>query len=94
VVTRDEILDVNSLSMWLGANHHKYQDGNTQAMIFDPSVIVSYISQYLSLESREIISTGTPARVGLGRNPAVYLKGDDKISLSIEGLGEQHQACL
>lgn len=94
LVTRDEIINVNNLSMWLDVNGHRYQDGSSQTMIFDPAVIVSYISQYMSLQPGDIISTGTPPGVGLGQNPAVYLKRGDKISLGIEGLGEQHQVCV
>lgn len=80
--------------MWLDVNGHRYQDGSTQTIIFDPAVIVSYISQYMSLQPGDIISTGTPPGVGLGQNPPVYLKRGDKISLGVEGLGEQHQVCV
>ena len=92
LVTADEIKDVNNLSMWLEVNGKRFQSGNTKTMIFKPSYIVSYLSQFMTLMPGDIISTGTPPGVGLGQNPPQYLSPGDQISLGIEQLGEQRQA--
>ena len=94
MVTRDEISDMENLPMWLEVNGHRYQQGNTDTMVFKPAYIVSYLSQFMSLQPGDIISTGTPPGVGFGQRPEVYLKRGDKITLGIEGLGEQHQICV
>ena len=94
MVTRDEISDMGNLPMWLEVNGHRYQQGNTDTMVFKPAYIVSYLSQFMSLQPGDIISTGTPPGVGFGQRPEVYLKRGDKITLGIEGLGEQHQICV
>lgn len=91
LVTRDEIKDDNNLNMHLAVNGKTYQNGNTKTMIFKPAYIVSYLSQFMSLQPGDIISTGTPPGVGLGQTPPLYLKPGDKVSLSIEGLGSQEQ---
>lgn len=91
LVTRDEIPDVHNLGMWLEVNGHRYQNGNTNTMIFKPAYIVSYLSQFTTLKPGDVISTGTPPGVGLGQTPPVYLNVGDKISLGIEGLGSQQQ---
>ena len=91
MVTRDEIKDFNNLSMWLKVNGKKLQDGNTDDMIFQVPTLVSYISQFMTLLPGDVISTGTPAGVGLGFNPPVFIKSGDVIELGIEGLGEQRQ---
>lgn len=91
LVTADEIGDVSNLSMWLEVNGHRYQNGNTSTMIFSPAFIVSFLSQYMSLQPGDVISTGTPPGVGLGQKPPVYLKPGDVIELGIEGLGVQRQ---
>ncbi len=91
LVTSDEISDPNNLSMWLDVNGHRYQDGNTQTMVFKPAYIVSYLSQFMSLQPGDIISTGTPPGVGLGQTPPVYLNAGDIVSLGIEGLSQQKQ---
>ena len=94
MVTRDEISNIENLPMWLEVNGHRYQQGNTDTMVFKPAYIVSYLSQFMSLQPGDIISTGTPPGVGFGQRPEVYLKRGDKITLGIEGLGEQHQICV
>ena len=94
MVTRDEISDMENLPLWLEVNGHRYQQGNTDTMVFKPAYIVSYLSQFMSLQPGDIISTGTPPGVGFGQRPEVYLKRGDKITLGIEGLGEQHQICV
>ena len=91
LVTTDEVGDPNNLNMWLEVNGRRYQDGNSKTMIFKPAFIVSYLSQFMSLQPGDVISTGTPPGVGLGQNPPTYLRPGDKMSLGIEKLGEQHQ---
>ncbi len=91
LVTRDEIKDDNNLDMWLEVNGKRYQNGNTKTMVFKPAYIVSYLSQFMSLQPGDIISTGTPPGVGLGQTPPLYLQQGDKITLGIEGLGNQEQ---
>jgi len=94
LVTRDEIEDATNLPMWLEVNGKRYQDGNTKTMIFAPSFIVSYLSRFMSLQSGDVISTGTPPGVGLGQKPPVYLNVGDTMTLGIEGLGEQSQLVI
>lgn len=94
LVTKDEIDDVNNLSMWLEVNGKRYQNGNTNTMIFKPAFIVSYLSQFCTLKPGDVISTGTPPGVGLGQTPPVYLNSGDKIMLGIEGLGIQSQTVV
>lgn len=91
LVTPDEIDDVLSLAMWLDVNDVRRQTGNTDQMIFSPAAIVSFLSQYMSLQPGDVISTGTPPGVGLGFKPPMYLKAGDTMRLGIQGLGEQHQ---
>ena len=91
LVTTDEIPDPQNLSLWLEVNGHRYQNGHTRTMIFGVAELVSYISRYMSLLPGDVISTGTPAGVGLGQKPQVYLRRGDVIELGIEGLGRQRQ---
>lgn len=91
LVTRDDIADPQELAMYLEVNGHRYQDGNTDKMHFSVAFIVSHLSQFMSLQPGDVISTGTPPGVGLGQNPPTYLKPDDTIELGIEGLGVQRQ---
>lgn len=91
LVTTDEIADPQNLRLWLEVDHHRYQDGNTANMIFDVATLVSYVSEFCSLEPGDIISTGTPAGVGLGQKPPVYLRPGQTVRLGIDGLGEQTQ---
>ncbi len=91
LVTPDEIADVSNLNMWLEVNGHRFQNGNTSTMIFNPDFIVSYVSQFMSLQPGDIISTGTPPGVGLGQKPPVYLNEGDVIQLGVDELGEQRQ---
>ena len=91
MATTDEIDDVNNLGMWLTVNGEKMQDGNTSNLIFNIPHIVSYLSQFMSLLPGDIISTGTPAGVGMGMNPPRYLKPGDVIELGIDGLGNSRQ---
>ncbi|WP_116810728.1 fumarylacetoacetate hydrolase family protein [Steroidobacter cummioxidans] len=91
LVTADEVGDVSNLAMWLEVNGRRYQDGSTRTMIFKPAFLVSYLSQFMSLQPGDIVTTGTPPGVGLGQKPPVYLNVGDEIRLSIQGLGEQRQ---
>ena len=92
LVTRDEIPEPANLRMWLKVNGKTFQDGSTATMIFKPAFIVHYISQFMSLQPGDVISTGTPPGVGLGQKPEpLYLNAGDVMELGIEGLGEQRQ---
>jgi 2-keto-4-pentenoate hydratase/2-oxohepta-3-ene-1,7-dioic acid hydratase in catechol pathway len=91
LVTLDEAGDLNNLHLWLDVNGRRMQDGNTRDMIFNAAFLVHYVSQFMSLQPGDIISTGTPAGVGMGRSPPVFLKEGDEIRLGIDGLGEQRQ---
>ncbi|MEO8719886.1 MAG: fumarylacetoacetate hydrolase family protein [Ginsengibacter sp.] len=91
LATKDEIAQVDKMRLWLTVNDKKMQDGNTDDMIFKVPYLVSYISQFMTLLPGDIISTGTPAGVGLGMNPPVYLKEGDVVELGIDGLGTQRQ---
>jgi len=90
LVTTDEIEDVNNLNLSLDVNSKRMQTGNTNKMIFNVYYIVSYLSKFMSLQSGDIITTGTPPGVGMGKKPQVFLKAGDKIRLSIDNLGEQN----
>ena len=92
ITTPDEIQDVNNLGMWLSLNGKKVQDGNSSNLIFKIPFLIHYLSQFMTLEPGDIISTGTPAGVGLGMNPPYYLKPGDVMELGIDGLGTSKQA--
>lgn len=92
LVTRDEIADPHQLDLWLEVDGKRYQNGNTRTMIFQIPKIISYLSQFMSLQPGDVISTGTPPGVGLGLKPEpVYLRAGQQIRLGIAGLGEQNQ---
>ncbi|MEW2915876.1 fumarylacetoacetate hydrolase family protein [Ruegeria sp. ANG10] len=91
LVTRDEIADPQNLPMYLEVNGHRYQDGSTNTMHFSVATVISHLSQFMSLQPGDVISTGTPPGVGMGRTPQVYLKPGDKMELGIQGLGVQRQ---
>ena len=91
LATRDEIPDPGRLNMWLKVNGEHRQKSTTANMIFDVPTLVSYLSQFMTLLPGDVISTGTPAGVGLGMRPPVYLKAGDLVELGIEGLGESRQ---
>jgi 2-keto-4-pentenoate hydratase/2-oxohepta-3-ene-1,7-dioic acid hydratase in catechol pathway len=90
-VTADEVRDPTNLKMWLEVDGRRYQQGSTATMIFSPAYLVSYISQFMSLQPGDLISTGTPPGVGLGRSPPVYLKPGQTMRVGIQKLGEQLQ---
>jgi 2,4-diketo-3-deoxy-L-fuconate hydrolase len=91
LATADEVADVNNLKLWLNVNGKTMQNGTTANLIFNIPLLISYVSQFMTLLPGDIISTGTPAGVGLGFNPPVYLKPGDVIELGIDGLGTQKQ---
>lgn len=87
----DSVRDDSSLRLWLEVDGHRYQDSSTSQMIFKPAFLVSYLSQFMSLQPGDIISTGTPPGVGLGQKPPVYLRPGQLVRLGIDGLGVQTQ---
>jgi 2,4-didehydro-3-deoxy-L-rhamnonate hydrolase len=91
LVTADEVPDPCNLAMWLEVNGRRYQDGSSATMVYRPAFLVSYLSQFMSLQPGDVISTGTPPGVGMGQNPPTYLRAGDRIELGIEGLGSQSQ---
>ncbi len=95
VATKDEVKDVNSLRLWLSVNGKMMQDGNTKNLIFGVPFLVSYVSQFMTLLPGDIISTGTPAGVGLGQKPEpIYIKKGDVMELGIDGLGTSRQKAV
>lgn len=94
LATKDEVADVHKLRLWLKVNGESMQDGNTSNFIFNVPHVVSYVSQFMTLLPGDVISTGTPAGVGLGLKPPRYLKPGDVIELGIDGLGEQRQRAV
>ncbi len=91
LVTRDEVSDPQNLPMYLEVNGHRYQDGSTKTMHFDVATVISHLSQFMSLQPGDVISTGTPPGVGMGQDPQTYLKPGDRMELGIEGFGVQRQ---
>jgi len=92
LVTADEVPDPQNLQMWLDVDGHRYQNGSTRTMVYGVRHLVSYISQFMSLQPGDVISTGTPPGVGMGQKPAqIYLRPGQVMTLGIDGLGEQRQ---
>ncbi len=91
LVTKDEIPDVQKLNLSLDLNGKRMQTGNTSKMIFNMNFILSYLSNFMSLQPGDIVTTGTPPGVGMGKKPQVFLKSGDEMNLSIDHLGKQHQ---
>ena len=91
LVTKDEIPDVQKLNLSLDINGQRMQTGNTSKMIFSINFILSYLSNFMSLQPGDIVTTGTPPGVGMGKKPPLYLKSGDEIQLTIDHLGSQHQ---
>ena len=94
LVTRDEITDPQALAIWLEVNGHRHQDGSTANLVFGVRRVVAYVSRFMALEAGDLIVTGTPAGVGLGQKPPIFLREGDTIRLGIDGLGEQRQRVL
>ena len=90
IATKDEIADVNNLNLILEVNGKKMQNGNTKNMIYNTNFLLSYLSKFMSLQPGDIVTTGTPAGVGMGMKPQLFLKSGDKIKLTIDNLGEQN----
>ena len=91
LVTADEVSNPQNLELWLEVDGHRYQNGSTSTMVFGAAYLVSYISQFMSMQPGDIIATGTPPGIGMGRRPPVYLRPGNKIRLGISGLGQQEQ---
>jgi 2-keto-4-pentenoate hydratase/2-oxohepta-3-ene-1,7-dioic acid hydratase in catechol pathway len=91
LVTPDEVPAWNNLGMWLDVDGKRCQDGSTKTMIFGVPHLISYLSRFMSLQSGDIITTGTPPGVGHGKKPPVYLRAGSEMRLGVEGLGEQRQ---
>jgi 2-keto-4-pentenoate hydratase/2-oxohepta-3-ene-1,7-dioic acid hydratase in catechol pathway len=94
LVTADEIPDPQALRLWLEVDGQRYQDSSTSMMVFGVAYLVSYVSQFMSLHPGDIISTGTPPGIGMGKTPPVYLRAGNRLRVGIERLGEQHQRVL
>jgi 2-keto-4-pentenoate hydratase/2-oxohepta-3-ene-1,7-dioic acid hydratase in catechol pathway len=94
LVTRDEVKNPLDLHLWLKVNGKTFQNGSTDQMVFSPQFLVHYLSQFMSLQPGDVISTGTPTGVGLGQKPPVYLNAGDVIELGIEGMGTQKQVVV
>ncbi len=94
LVTRDEVADPQDLAMFLEVDGHRYQNGSTRTMVYGVRHLVHYISQFMSLQPGDIISTGTPPGVGMGQKPQVYLRPGQSMRLGIAGLGEQRQRAV
>jgi 2-keto-4-pentenoate hydratase/2-oxohepta-3-ene-1,7-dioic acid hydratase in catechol pathway len=94
LATKDEIPDPHNLNLWLDLNGKRLQDSNTNDLVFDIPTIISYLSQFMTLLPGDVISTGTPAGVGLGLKPPTYLKAGDIVELGIDGLGKQKQIAV
>ena len=94
LVTKEEVADVHQLKLWLTVNGKAMQNGTTANLIFNIPFLVAYVSRFMTLLPGDVISTGTPAGVGLGFNPPVYLKAGDTMELGIDGLGSSKQTCM
>ena len=94
LVTRDDVPNPQKLDMWLEVNGKRMQTGSTKTMIFSAAKIVSYVSQFMTLEPGDVICTGTPPGVGMGMKPPTFLKKGDVVTLGITGLGEQSQTIV
>ncbi|MBN9252159.1 MAG: fumarylacetoacetate hydrolase family protein [Mesorhizobium sp.] len=91
LVTKDEVANPQDLGMWLKVNGETMQDGTTRTMVYGVSYLVSYLSQFMSLHPGDVIATGTPPGVGMGKKPPRYLEAGDMVELSVQGLGTQKQ---
>ena len=94
LVTTDEVPDPQDLPMWLEVDGHRYQDGSTRTMVYKVPFLVSYLSQFMSLQPGDLISTGTPPGVGMGQKPPRYLRPGQTMRLGVRGLGEQTQVTI
>jgi len=91
LVTADEVPDPQALALWLEVDGHRYQNGSTATMVYQVPFLISYLSQFMSLQSGDVISTGTPPGVGMGQKPPVFLRAGQTMRLGVQGLGVQTQ---
>ena len=91
LVTANEVDDPQALALWTEVNGHRYQDGNTNTMVYGVQFLVSYLSRFMTLQTGDVVATGTPPGVGMGQKPRVFLKPGDVMRLGVQGLGEQEQ---
>jgi 2-keto-4-pentenoate hydratase/2-oxohepta-3-ene-1,7-dioic acid hydratase in catechol pathway len=91
LVTTDDVANWNDLDLWLEVDGKRYQNGSTKTLIFGVPYLVSYLSRFMSLQSGDMIATGTPPGVGLGQKPPVFLRAGNEVRLGVQGLGEQQQ---
>ena len=91
LVTRDEVADPQDLAMWLEVDGHRYQDGSTRTMVYKVPFLISYLSQFMSLQPGDVISTGTPPGVGMGQKPPVFLRPGQTCASASTASGEQTQ---
>ncbi|MFN0254371.1 fumarylacetoacetate hydrolase family protein [Pedobacter ureilyticus] len=94
LVTKDEMPDISNVGLWLSVNGEMYQNGNTKNLIFSVPELIAYVSKFMTLLPGDVISTGTPAGVGLGFKPPIYLKAGDVVELGAEGLGVSKQTVV
>jgi len=94
LVTKDEMPDISNVGLWLSVNGTKYQNGNTKNLIFSVPQLIAYVSKFMTLLPGDVISTGTPAGVGLGFKPPIYLKEGDVVELGADGLGVAKQTVV
>ena len=91
LVTANEVDDPQALALWTEVNGHRYQDGNTNTMVYGVQFLVSYLSKFMTLQTGDVVATGTPPGVGMGQKPRVFLNPGDVMRLGVQGLGEQEQ---
>ena len=91
LVTANEVDDPQALALWTEVNGHRYQDGNTNTMVYGVQFLVSYLSKFMTLQTGDVVATGTPPGVGMGQKPRIFLKPGDIMRLGVQGLGEQEQ---
>ena len=91
LVTADEVADPQALGLWTEVNGHRYQNGNTNTMVYGVQYLISYLSKFMSLHPGDVVATGTPPGVGMGQKPRVFLKPGDTVRLGVDGMGVQKQ---
>jgi 2-keto-4-pentenoate hydratase/2-oxohepta-3-ene-1,7-dioic acid hydratase in catechol pathway len=91
LVTADEVADPQALGLWTEVNGHRYQNGNTNTMVYGVQYLISYLSKFMSLQPGDVVATGTPPGVGMGQKPRVFLKPGDTVRLGVDGMGVQKQ---
>ena len=94
LVTRDEVPNPQRLGLWLDRNGQRLQTGNTRTMVFGVAKLISYVSQFMTLQPGDVLTTGTPPGVGMGQKPPTYLRAGDVLTLGVDGLGQQQQRVI